>query len=597
MTQGAGPGRLRLRLLQERSGGTFARVYVAEATGQGGLTRLVAVKLLREQWNEADEFVARTQDEARMLARLRHPNIVKVEELTQIEGQLAIVMEFVDGIDLKQLVERLKQRGERIPPRAVFQIVAMVASALDAAYRKTPYGHDKPIAVVHRDIKPSNVMVTPDGEVKVLDFGTARGSFDDRSAHTSMMRFGSLKYMSPERREGDRGQHVGDIYSLGLMLMELLESDWLGLAPEPPEHDPFVAHAAGAMSDTGMAVEDWDAAVRKVICQMCAADPEQRPTGEQVTKLLRAFADRAEGNSLEAFCAETVVEVVSHTFQAVERADSLVGTELSIDAGSEAPPALAPPSPALERPRPPAEDPPRRARRGRRAASPAPEEQLEGPSRLPRPDASPVSLGRAPPAPPTPQAAAPQASPGRAPRRPPRAPPSPPGGPTPRVEAQPTQEASSPPSRKGLWIALAAGGLALMMVLGLGGLGLTWWWYSQLAPEPAPLVVQAEGEVPPPPPLVGTPVLVRVQGDTVQWVRLLQADDKVAQGKPDEPIETELPSGVYTLSVKLVGHSAASSTLDLGTAALELDCAPDRELRVSCVNPRDPSEVYRLVAD
>ncbi len=198
-------GRLQITLLKELSGGTFARVYMAEAQGASGIKRLVAVKILRAEWSENQEFIDRTKDEARMLSQLRHPNIVKVEELTQLEGQLCLVMELVEGLDIQEMLEMLKASALRLPPRTAYEIVGKVASALDAAWTKVPYGRDTPIRVVHRDIKPSNVMMTPEAEVKVLDFGTALGEFQEREANTRMFRFGSLKYMSPERRAGDRG--------------------------------------------------------------------------------------------------------------------------------------------------------------------------------------------------------------------------------------------------------------------------------------------------------------------------------------------------------------------------------------------------------
>ncbi len=104
-----------ITLLKQLSGGTFARVYLAEATG-GAISRLVAVKVLREQWLEMEEIVQRTQDEARMLARLRHPSIVKVEGLVAFQGQPAIVMEFVEGLDGKTLAETIWRSGHSVSP-------------------------------------------------------------------------------------------------------------------------------------------------------------------------------------------------------------------------------------------------------------------------------------------------------------------------------------------------------------------------------------------------------------------------------------------------------------------------------------------------
>lgn len=327
-------GRLQITLLKELSGGTFARVYLAEATGAGGIKRIVAVKVLRAEWSESEEFISRTKDEARMLSQLRHPNIVKVEDMAQLDGQLCLVMELVDGVDVQELLEVLKTRGERLPPRATFEIVAKVASALDAAWNKIPYGRDAPIRVVHRDVKPSNVMVTPDSEVKVLDFGTAMGRFEEREASTKMFRFGSLKYMSPERRDGDRGTHPGDTYSLGLMLMEMLQGSWLGLLPEPPDHESAIHAAVDALTNTGMPAEDWDAAVRKVLRQMCADRADHRPNSEQVARLMRAFAEVASGQGLENWGAENLPRLLASVREEKEAGD-LAGSRIYIGGSSE----------------------------------------------------------------------------------------------------------------------------------------------------------------------------------------------------------------------------------------------------------------------
>lgn len=301
---------LEITLLQERSAGTFARVYLAEASGADGLSRIVAVKVLKEQWSESSELLDRTRDEARLLARLRHKNILRVEAMAELDGQPAIVMELVDGLDLKQLVERTAQEGGRIPPRAAYAIAQQAASALEAAYFKVPYGMADPLHVVHRDVKPSNIMVSCEGEVKVLDFGTARYQWEGRLAQTGALRFGSLKYMSPERRSGDRGDHASDIYALGLVLVEMLRGAALPLLPlETGEHDETMRQVVMALPDLGMPNDDWISSLRETLLRMCSAEPELRLDAQQVAQLLRAFTDQASGTSLDSFAADTVTRL------------------------------------------------------------------------------------------------------------------------------------------------------------------------------------------------------------------------------------------------------------------------------------------------
>lgn len=299
---------LELLLLHEINAGTFARLYLAETRGAGGVDRIVAVKILREQWEGQQDIVNRTRDEARLLARLRHKNILRVEDLVEIDGQTAIIMEYVDGLNLKQLVDALVERRQRVPAKVALQIVLESASALEAAHFRVPTGLDGPLRVVHRDLKPSNIMLSVEGEVRVLDFGTARSTHAFRSAETGAMRFGSLKYMSPERREGDRGEHAGDIYALGLVLVELLRSEWLPLLPmDAGEHDSAIAQAIARLDQLGMPNSEWDLTLRRVLGQMLASEPSVRPNAEQVVKLLRAFVEQASGPTLDRFAYEVAL--------------------------------------------------------------------------------------------------------------------------------------------------------------------------------------------------------------------------------------------------------------------------------------------------
>ncbi|RME26108.1 MAG: serine/threonine protein kinase, partial [Deltaproteobacteria bacterium] len=299
--------RLEITLLQERSAGTFARVYLAEARGSGGLSRVVAVKVIKEQWSDSAEILSRSRDEARLLSRLQHRNILRVEALAQVDGQPALVMEFVDGVDLRELILGLAERGERIPPRSLYTVLAAAASALAAAYEEIPLTMSGPLRVVHRDIKPSNIMISRQGEVKVLDFGTARFDLTERQASTGAMRFGSLKYMSPERRDGARGDHPSDVYALGLVALEMLLGELLPVLPVgTAEHDALLEDILGRLPDPGLPDARWDDALKQTLRGMVAADPARRLHASQVVPLFRSFADNATGESLEVFASRAM---------------------------------------------------------------------------------------------------------------------------------------------------------------------------------------------------------------------------------------------------------------------------------------------------
>ena len=146
---------------------------------------MVAIELLHGKWVGHEEIVQRSRDEARVLELLHHRNIVRVEDLTSINGQCAIIMEYLEGVDLKSLLRYCKDSGSMMPRKVAFEIVASTATALDAAFHRKTLNSGQALKLIHRDIKPSNVMVTVAGEVKVLDFGTARAQFEHREAGPS----------------------------------------------------------------------------------------------------------------------------------------------------------------------------------------------------------------------------------------------------------------------------------------------------------------------------------------------------------------------------------------------------------------------------
>ncbi len=305
-------GRREITLLKEQSSGTFAHVHLARCTDSGGLSRIVAVKMLKDRWTETSDILDRTRDEAQLLASLQHPNILKVEAITEIDGLPSIIMEFVNGIDLGQLLDAVKEHNQAIPHRTVYEIAECIASALAAAWFKVPIGRSEPLRVVHRDIKPSNVMISTDGELRVLDFGTARFEDVSRHAKTEAFRFGSLKYMSPERRDGARGEHAADIYSLGLVIIELLTGRMPQPLPfEPHEHERALTKLIDGVPTFGLPNEGWDRSLRETLMRLCAVDPASRLDARQTVKLLRAFKQQATGDGLVAFAEDFVSPIAT----------------------------------------------------------------------------------------------------------------------------------------------------------------------------------------------------------------------------------------------------------------------------------------------
>ncbi|MEW6243007.1 MAG: Stk1 family PASTA domain-containing Ser/Thr kinase [Bacillota bacterium] len=195
----------RYEILQKIGGGGMALVYKAH---DDFLNRPVAVKVLRDQYAGDEDFVERFRREAQAAASLCHPNIVNIYDVGKQDDIHYIVMEYVEGQTLKDLV---RTRGAIDVLQAV-QICIDICEALDHAHRRK---------VIHRDIKPHNILLTVDGDVKVTDFGIARAATDSTLTHTGTV-IGSVHYFSPEQARGKFTGEKSDIYSLGVVLYEML---------------------------------------------------------------------------------------------------------------------------------------------------------------------------------------------------------------------------------------------------------------------------------------------------------------------------------------------------------------------------------------
>ncbi|MEZ4237299.1 MAG: serine/threonine-protein kinase [Myxococcota bacterium] len=228
-----------------------------------------------------------------MLGLVRHRALVTVDALIRLGPQWAVVMELVPGISLDEV-------PGRVPVRPALEIVAEVASALDAAYRARV--DDRPLRLLHRDVKPSNVRVGPDGEVKLLDFGVARAEFDTREAETRGAVYGSRPYLSPERLELV-DTHAGDVFALGISLAELVT----GVVPGPAAARPALHAERVRPLLAGLDPVDGGPLLRPLLEAMLAYDPEARPAAEAVATQCRALAARLDRQpTLRAWAEATV---------------------------------------------------------------------------------------------------------------------------------------------------------------------------------------------------------------------------------------------------------------------------------------------------
>ena len=206
--------------MQDLQGRLLGRYQVVEELGRGGmgvvyrayqpsLNRHVAIKVLPPQLSLDQQLVGRFQREARAAANLRHPNIVVIYDVGEEKGIHYIVMEYLEGRTLKQLVE---EEGPLHPKRAA-HIVEQVAAALDYAHQR---------GFVHRDVKPANIFVGPGDHVTLTDFGIAKAASETQQLTRTGTLMGTPEYMAPEQATGGEVDHRTDLYALGVVLYQML---------------------------------------------------------------------------------------------------------------------------------------------------------------------------------------------------------------------------------------------------------------------------------------------------------------------------------------------------------------------------------------
>ena len=199
----------------------MAEVFKARMTGVEGFQKIVAIKRILPHLTENDEFVTMFIDEAKLAAQLQHPNIIHIYDLGKIERSYYIAMEYIDGRDLRIHPARCStRRKQRLPLGLALYIASRLAAALDYAHRKRDF-QGREMALVHRDVSPQNVLISFDGDIKLCDFGIAKAA--SKASHTRAGALkGKLQYMSPEQAWGKDLDHRSDIFSLGLVLYEML---------------------------------------------------------------------------------------------------------------------------------------------------------------------------------------------------------------------------------------------------------------------------------------------------------------------------------------------------------------------------------------
>jgi eukaryotic-like serine/threonine-protein kinase len=223
----------RYELLGELATGGMATVYLARQPRSNGTFRLVAVKSIRPELAQDEEFLAMFLDEATLTSRIKHRNVVQTLDLVSADGRLLIVMEYVEGVSLSKLLEVAWQKRTSIPASIALAILCDVLRGLHAAHELVDE-QGRPLAVVHRDVSPQNVIVGTDGVARILDFGIAKAASQQHVTLRGEIK-GKLAYMPIEQQLGELVDRRSDVYAAGVVLWELLTGRRLFSEPNEEE--------------------------------------------------------------------------------------------------------------------------------------------------------------------------------------------------------------------------------------------------------------------------------------------------------------------------------------------------------------------------
>jgi serine/threonine protein kinase len=384
------PERLGPYTLLERLGaGGMAVVYRGERHGEAGFKKKVALKRILPQYRRDPSLLERFAAEARTNARLDHPNLLQVIDFG-IDPEPYLVLEFVEGVSVSQVMQRLLSRGERLELAAALFIVTEAALGLDHAHRKRD-DDGNPLGIVHRDVSPQNVLLSSEGAVKVSDFGLVKAA-DNVLKTASGISIGKISYMAPEQAEGGTVDARADVFALGVTLWELLTLESL-IPPGDPAQAALLLQR-GQFRPPSALRPDVPPQLDAIVMRCLALDPSERmPSMQRLSQELRELLHQTAAG----YGRQQLARLVHWLFP--ERGWSLAEPDQTAAQPSpEERASIVPVTPAVVAMR----------REQERASEPAPEARAavaREPSALEPPPAAPPAAAPAPsPPPPAPRA-------------------------------------------------------------------------------------------------------------------------------------------------------------------------------------------------
>jgi len=308
----------RYRVIEKLASGGMAEVFRAESAGVEGFKKQVAIKRVLPHLSEKKKFISMFLDEARLSAHLSHSNVAQVFDIGVGDNAFFIVMEYVDGADLKAVIETLRNTGREFPMEEACFITLKMCEGLAYAHELVdPKG--RRLNIVHRDVSPPNVLITKYGEVKIVDFGLAKASSQLEKSEPGIIK-GKFSYLSPEAAQGQEVDHRADIFAVGIILWEMLAGRRLFLGESDYQTVKQVQQAKVPP------IKQFNRRVppelEAIIARALARDPNERyQTARELGRALNEFLYR-HGKAVGSFDIAALVSSVVEKKQAAKAQSS-----------------------------------------------------------------------------------------------------------------------------------------------------------------------------------------------------------------------------------------------------------------------------------
>src|SRR5262249_1366235 len=266
--------------------GGMAEVWKARMRGVEGFQKTVAIKKILPHLGDNAGFVSMFIDEAKLAAQLSHPNIIHIYDLGKIGRDFYIAMEYVEGKDLRSILNAARRRGMPLPLGLALLIAPRLASALDYAHRKRDFDN-RELGLVHRDVSPQNVLITFDGDIKLCDFGIAKAVSKANQTQMGALK-GKLQYMSPKQAWGKPVDARSDLFSLGAIRCEMLTGE--RLFPGDSEMSILEAVRDSRTRTARSVLPSLPAEVDQIVNRALARDPADRfPSASEMQGKIEAL--------------------------------------------------------------------------------------------------------------------------------------------------------------------------------------------------------------------------------------------------------------------------------------------------------------------